>query len=122
MSLLNKFRPKEAKKNLKEEIFEHICDLLNTKKGYGSPREDFGLDNYVYLDSNNSINKKIIHDIKECLEKHEGRLKVHDVRSVPNPNPFFLSFVIDCNIENAPHSFQISFHHQKKSFDREIEP
>jgi predicted component of type VI protein secretion system len=120
MSLLNKFRANDAKKDLKEEIFEHICDLLNTKKGFGTFESDIGLDSYIYLGTGKTVNKKITDNIKECLEKYEKRLKIEEVITVPNTNPFFLSFVINCFIENAPHSFEISFHHQRQSFNREV--
>ena len=120
MSLLNKFRSKATKKDLKEEIFEHICDLLNTKKGFGTYQTDLGLESYIYTGSHNIMDKKIIRDIKQCLGKFEPRIQIEDIESVPNNNPFFLSFVIKCKIENVPHAFQISFHPQKQTFDREI--
>jgi predicted component of type VI protein secretion system len=120
MSLLNKFRLLIGKKDLKEEIIEHICDLLNTRKGFGTYRDDLGLDAYIYMGSNNSVSKKIIQDIKQCLEKFENRIQIEDIQSVSNDSPFFLSFLIKCKIQNVSHSFQIAFHHQNKSFDKEI--
>jgi predicted component of type VI protein secretion system len=120
MSLLNKFRSIITKKDLKEEIVEHICDLLNTKKGYGVYQEDFGIDSYFHIGSDKTINKKIIDDIKRCLEKFEKRIKVQEITAVPSGNIFFLSFLINCKIQNVPHTFQIAFHQHKKTFEKEI--
>lgn len=118
MGLLDKFRTHSHKKNIKEEIIEHINDLLNTKKTFGTYQKDFGLDNYVYISSNKQINKQIVQDIKECLKKFEKRIKIEDVISVPNHNPFFLSFFIQCKIEQASHVFVVSFHQHKKNFEQ----
>jgi predicted component of type VI protein secretion system len=115
VGLLEKFRSRE-KKELKEEIIEHIYDLLNTKKMFGTYQKDFGLDNYVYIGTNKLINKQIIQDIKECLKKFEKRITLEEVTSLPNQDPFILSFLIHCKVENASHVFLISFHHQKKTF------
>lgn len=119
MSLLNKFRSLVAKKDLKDEIIEHICDLLNTKKGFGVYQEDFGIDSYAHVGSDKSINKKIIDDIKRCLEKFEKRIKIEDIEAIPSDNLFFLSFAIKCKIQNTSHTIQIAFHQQKKVFEKE---
>jgi predicted component of type VI protein secretion system len=122
MSLLNKFRKNIKKTDLKEEIFEHICDLLNTKKTFGAIEKELGLDNYVYIGSNKEMNKKIISDIKFCLEKYESRIQVIDILSIPSQNHFSLSFLIKCKINNQSHSFQISFYQQKNNQGLNYEP
>ncbi len=120
MSLLNKFRSIVAKKDLKEEIVEHICDLLNTKKGFGVVQEDFGIDSYFHVGSDKTMNKRIIDDIKRCLEKFENRIKVEEISAVPSDNSFFVSFAIKCKIQNSSHTIQIAFHQQKKTFEKEV--
>ena len=118
MSLLDKFRP--LKKDLIEEIVEHICDLLNTKKGFGVYQEDFGIDSYIHFGSDQIANKKIIDDIKRCLETYEKRIKIEEIEAVPSDNLFFLSFSIKCKIQNSPYTLQIAFHQQKKIFEKEV--
>lgn len=120
MSLLNKFRSLVTKKDLKEEIVEHICDLLNTKKGFGVYQDDFGIDSYIHVGSDKTINKKIIDDITRCLEKFEKRIKIESIEAAPCDNAFFLAFSIQCRIQNVSHSFQIAFHQYKKTFEKEI--
>ncbi|MGH2612793.1 MAG: GPW/gp25 family protein [Rhabdochlamydiaceae bacterium] len=116
MSLLSHFRKGEKKRTEVEEIFESICDLLNTRRTFGSYQKDLGLDAYVYLSSNNELAKQIVQDIKDCIKKYEKRVIVHDVLPMSTDNIFLLSFVIKCKIRETDHSFHLSFHHQKKLF------
>ena len=118
MNLLSHFRPTEKRGTPTEDIFEAICDLLNTKKTFGSYQRDFGLDTYVYLGSNKEITKQIIHDIKACIEKFERRITILDLQSTSSDNPFFLNFALHCKIEGKDHAFHLSFHHQKNFFKK----
>ncbi len=72
MSFLSKFRKQKVNNDYKDEIFEHLCDLLNTKRGYGSYPRDLGLDSYIYLGSDRKIILQIIEDIKTCLKNMKG--------------------------------------------------
>lgn len=116
MGLLNQFRKKEEQKNLSEEIFESICDLLNTKISFGAYQKDLGMNVYVYLSSNNEVSKQIIQDIKSCLKKYETRISISNIKPVPNKDSFSLNFVIQCEIQKKPYSFQLAFQHQQRQF------
>ena len=120
MSFLNKFRQQKNCKSVKDDILEHLCDLLNTKKGFGSYPADLGLDSYVYLGSDRKIMLQIIADIKICFEKYEKRVRQIEIMTVPSQSRFFLSFVIKCKIDNKACSFHLSFHQQNKSYQIEV--
>lgn len=122
MSLLNKFRKNLPIKSFEEEIIDHICDLLNTKRTFGSYLKDYGLDSYIYLSSYNGIKKQIMLDIKNCLEKFETRIKILEIQPVPCKDLFLLSFIIKCRIQEKTHSLQLSFHQQKHQFIKEVNP
>lgn len=115
MGLLDKFR-KNKRTDRKEEILEHLCDLLNSKKEFGGCQKDFGLDSYIYLGSDKKIALQISADIKNSFEKFEKRIGQVEVEQVSNENRLFLSFLIRCKIENKPFSFHLSFNHQKNLF------
>lgn len=119
MSILSKFR--QNKDNFKESIIEHLCDLLNTKKGFGSYPKDLGLDSYIYLGSDRKIILQIIHDVKICFEKYEKRISHVNVIPVISKSRFFLSFVIKCQMQNKACSFQLCFHQQNKSYSLEVD-
>jgi type VI secretion system lysozyme-like protein len=117
MSILNKFRTKKGSHNLYEEIIEHLRDLLNTKRGYGSYPIDLGLDSYVYLGSDRKIILQIKSDIETCFQKYEKRVRHVEVTPVPSDNHFYLSFIIKCKIDDTDHSFHLSFHQQNNSYN-----
>lgn len=116
MSILNKFRKGRPKGNENQDIVEHLRDLLNTKRGYGSYPADLGMDSYVYLGSDRKIILQIKADIETCFKKYEKRVQQIEVTPVPSDTRFYLSFIIKCKIDNKERSFHISFHQQNKSY------
>lgn len=120
MSILSKFRP-EKKSGLRDNIFEHLGDLLNTKKGFGSYPNDLGLDSYIYLGTDQKIILQIIADVKACFEKYEKRISHVEVIPIVSTTRFFLSFVIKCKIENKGCSFHLCFNHANKSYSVGVE-
>lgn len=121
MTFLNKFREDKKKGDMKDNILEHLTDLLNTKKYFGCFLNDFGLDSYIYAGSDPKIVCLIAKDIRKSIEKYEKRVKEVEVSAIPNENPFFLSFVIKCKIENKVYSFHLCLNHQNKSYQIEVE-
>ncbi|MBA2368466.1 MAG: hypothetical protein H0V82_05520 [Candidatus Protochlamydia sp.] len=121
MTILSKFRPNQNKNSTRDNIFEHLCDLLNTKKGFGSYPKDLGLDSYIYLGSDRKIILQIIADVKSCFGKYEKRISHVEVIPKTSVGRFFLSFIIKCKIEHKAYSFHLSFHQQNKSYSIEVE-
>lgn len=121
MGVLNKFRKQEHRLSFQEEIVEHLNDLLNTKKNFGVYPLDYGIDNYVYVGTGKKVITQIMADIKFCLEKYEKRVREIKIQTTPNQNRFLLSFLVFCDVENSPHTFRLSFHHQKNFFNVESE-
>ena len=117
MSLLSYFRTN--KKSVEEEIYESICDLLNTRKSFDSIQNDLGLDTYIYLSSDNQSIYQIIDDMKACINKYEKRVVLLNVKNIPSNTVFTLSFEITCTIKNKNHTFRFSFEQQKRLFIRE---
>jgi predicted component of type VI protein secretion system len=120
MSFLQKFRSKKEQGSLREEILEHLCDLLNTKRGFGSYPIDLGLDSYVYLGSDRKIILQIKTDIENCFQKYEKRVNQVEVIPVPSESRFFLSFHITCKVNDKACSFHLSFHQQNNSYSFEV--
>jgi predicted component of type VI protein secretion system len=121
MSILSKFRQDKQKSHFRENIFEHLCDLLNTKRGYGSYPKDLGHDSYIYLGSDRKIVLQIIQDVKNCFEKYEKRISHVEVIPKTSAGSFFLSFIIKCKIESKACSFSLCFQRQNKFYSIEVE-
>lgn len=119
MSLLDKFRKHKGVVNYKREILENLCDLLNTKRGYGSYPKDLGLDSYIYLGTDKKIILQMTADIKTCFKKYENRIQEIEVVPIPNESPFFISFDIKCHINDSPYSLRLSFNHKQNLYSLE---
>lgn len=119
MGLLSKFRKTEKRATLEEDVFEHLTDLLNTKKNLGCYPFDYGIDSYVYLGTDKNIALQLAADIKSGLEQFEKRVRDIDIQPVNSENSFLLAFKISCKIEKNSYSFQLSFHNQKNMFKLE---
>lgn len=122
LGLLSKFRKTEKKIDTNQEIFEHVCDLLNTKRSLGTYPLDYGMDSYIYLGSNEKVVMQVMCDIKELLTKYEPRVDQVEIQHLPGPNCFFLSFLIKFKILKASYSAQLSFNGANKHFNFEVDP
>lgn len=121
MSLLDKFRQKKQGRDVSDNLLEHLSDLLNTKRGFGSYPHDLGLDSYVYLGSDKKITLQIMEDIKHCFAKYEKRVSHLEVVPIESKSRFFLSFLIKCKVSNQACSFHLNFHQQNKSYQIGVE-
>lgn len=119
MGLLDKFRKQKGLVNYKKEILENLCDLLNTKRGYGSYPRDLGLDSYIYLGTDKKIILQMVADIKTCFKKYEKRIQEIEVIPIPHESVFFISFDIKCYIDNDPYSLRLSFNHKQNLYNLE---
>jgi predicted component of type VI protein secretion system len=120
MGLLSAFRKKNQ--SPEEDILEHICDLLNTKKTFSSYEKELGLDFYTYTGSSQELTKKISNDIRICLEQFEPRIHITEVQPTPALNRFFISFIIKFTFCNSKRKLRLSFHHQNQTMNVELEP
>lgn len=119
MGLLSHFRPSKPVEPI-QEIVEHLNDLLNTKREFGSYPKDYGLDSYIYLGSNEEILKKVIEDIHDCLKKYEKRVTDVEVLYVSKEELFIRSFLIKCRIDTEHCAFRLSFQAQKHLYQVEV--
>ena len=107
MGLLNSFRTANNRPNLLQEVVEHVSDLLNTKKTFGSYSKDLGLSDCD--GSLQQIVKQLIEDMRRCLETFEPRIQVIDIQPSVTKKPFLLSFIIRFTLNRSAHAVHLSF-------------
>ena len=117
MGLLHKFRNTTKKTNLHEEVFEHLSDFFNTKRGLGIYPVDYGINSYLYLASGPQFMQELISDIKSGLEKYEKRIRDIEIEPVQSANSFVVSFRVKFKMEERFYSLQLSFNNQKNLFN-----
>lgn len=109
MGLLNKFRKRENKRDIEEEVIENLKELLNTKQSYGAWQRGLGLKNYANINSSIRTAEEIIHDIETNILLFEKRLKCIKISLLSNEKPLSLRLQLECLIGGKFHSFYIGF-------------
>ncbi len=100
MSFLNLFRPAEEQKSLEEDVLEHISDLLNTRKGFGSQSPSVGMDLSEFSRRDSLAKSDIASEIRRNIEEFEPRITVLSVTPDGLEVGSTLSFTILCKFNN----------------------
>jgi predicted component of type VI protein secretion system len=90
-----------------QSIVDNINNMLSTTRGYGFFLQDFGLSDYRYLSTRDDIAKAIIVEIGEIIELYEPRVVLHRVMDVKDGTLSRLSFQIDFDLRNQPHTLKL---------------
>lgn len=100
-----------------EGILENLKDLLNTKREYGSPLPDYGIRTLTEYYSREYIARAVIQDVRECIERYEPRLTLHEIVLNEDKTPFRLSFTVRCSLRNESELLHVSFDTLLHTFD-----
>ena len=122
MGLLNKFRTKNKKREIEQEVIENLKALFNTKQNYGAWQKGLGLKSYANVNSSLGAIKEVIADIEKNITLYEKRIKLLNVQWVEGNRPLSLRFQIECLIGKKFHAFYVGFNHCPESvcFEEEI--
>ena len=90
-------------------IVENLNNILNTKKGYGSFINDFGMKDMNEYCSRDDIGRAVMQEVKENIERFEPRLKLINITMEENDNPFRISFKIESSIRKSKKSLRMEF-------------
>jgi len=91
------------------DIVENLNNVLNTKKGYGSILEDFGICDLSEYYSRDRLTRAIVEEVKYNIEKYEPRVQLVDVTRMEDQNPFRLAFRINCVLKDSAQTLQMIF-------------
>jgi len=110
MPLLDKFGRRDAgERGLLVAIAENLENVLNSKRGYGSPLPDFGIRSLTEYATRDLIAAAVMREVREAIERYEPRLELHDIALQPDAGPFRLSFVIKAAIRTRAQVLEVSF-------------
>jgi len=91
------------------KIVEHLNNILNTKKGYGSFLEDFGIRDLNEYTSRDVLIKAIMQEVKHNIECYEPRLQIEEITVEENNDPFRISFSIKCFLKENKKALVMEF-------------
>jgi len=109
LGLLNKFRRDTKKKDLVEEVCDHLSVLFNTKQLFGSWQKGYGMGSYTSGKPRSELIEDMVNDLKYNIETYERRLKLLSIKVIDEKDVFNPRFQISCKIGEKFHSFYIGF-------------
>ena len=112
MPLFQKFMknaPVRAGEPMLLSIVDNLNNILNTKRGYGSFRKDFGIRDLNEYSNRAAIAHAVVAEVRENILRFEPRVKIVDVVLENDDNPLHLSFRIECTISAAAQAYRLIF-------------
>ncbi|GMV40032.1 MAG: hypothetical protein AMXMBFR64_17480 [Myxococcales bacterium] len=121
MALFDKFAPAGGPLGRAAEvegILENLENVLNTKRGWGSPLPDFGIRTLTEYTSREDIARAVMVEIRECIERYEPRLRLEAITVEERERaPFRLSFTLRCALVDGAQLVRVSVNTVFGSFD-----
>jgi type VI secretion system lysozyme-like protein len=94
---------------LLRSIVQNLNHLLNTKKYFGYFDARFGIRDLSEYTSREAITQAVVAEVKENIELYEPRVILQGIDILDDPNPFCLSFSIECRILERAQSLHLVF-------------
>jgi type VI secretion system protein len=98
------------------DVLDNLNNVLNTKKGYGSFIEEFGIADMNEYRSREYMAQAIMKEVKRNIELYEPRVQLNEIILVKDDNPTRLSFRINCTIRRNAQSLRMVFDSTFNSF------
>lgn len=99
-----------------EEVIDNLNHILNTKKDYGAPLGNLGMDDLNAYSSKDHIAARIVEEIRDNVIAFEPRLEVIGIEPLDNDNPLLLSFRLHCRLRNRREDVEVVFDSRNKRF------
>jgi type VI secretion system protein len=113
-AFIDKFKGREAGKlgsrHSLENVIRNIEAVLNTKEGFGSFRQDFGLGDYTAKFGERDLLKTLTDEILEEISHHEPRISRVKLEMQGKDNGLMLHFVLTGVVNDAPCKLRLRFH------------
>lgn len=90
MSFLNQFLPDRPCDDTLASVVRNLTYLLNSKRGYGSPLCEFGLDEYYAQQGAPASAEAVMHQILADIAAYEPRLRPHTLVAKNDEEPPYL--------------------------------
>ena len=110
MALFRKFliRDDGVQDNIRD-IVENLNNILNTKRGYGSVLDDYGIRDINEFNDKNGMAEIIVDEVIRCITKYEPRVEVVQVEKEAGGGLFQISFTIQCMIQETRQTMNMVF-------------
>lgn len=90
-------------------IVANLNRVLNTKRGYGSILQDFGISDLNEFTSRDVLVIRIMDEVKRNIECYEPRLQLINIAVKDNQDVFRISFDINCILKDTKKALVMEF-------------
>ncbi len=120
MSFFDKFKKTSTRESSQEvdikSIVENLNNILNTKQGFGSFLEGFGIRDLSECNSREKLGTAILEEVTNNIERFEPRLKIEGITITKKTDAFRIAFKIEGKIKNCNRSLQMEFNTLSNNF------
>jgi type VI secretion system lysozyme-like protein len=92
-----------------QDIIENLNYVLNSKKGFGSFLQDFGIRDMSECSSRDHLAAVIMEEVKYNIEHYEPRLQLVKISTEKTNDPFRISFKIECRMKDTQKALFMEF-------------
>lgn len=92
-----------------QSIIENLNNVLNTKRGYGSFLEGYGIRDMNEYSSRDHLALAIMDEVAYNIEQYEPRLQLVSISLEDNDDPFRIAFKIECRVKETEQSLVMEF-------------
>ncbi len=112
MAFLNRFlggTVAEGDEQALQTIIDNLNHLLNTKKGFGSFVEGFGIRDMNEYSSREQLAAAIMEEVRSNIENFEPRLEFGSIALEESTDNFRISFKIECRLKESKKALLMEF-------------
>ncbi len=109
MGLLDRFSDRDTKLSKLESILENLNCVLNSKKGFGTMLQGFGIGDYNEYKGRDAIVRTLVKEIEHNINEYEPRVRVVEIREVESEMASRLRFEMRCEILNEDKPLFVNF-------------
>jgi len=99
----------DSEEQLLRSVIANLNNLLNTKKGYGSFIDDFGIRDMNEYSSREKLATAIMEEVQINIEKFEPRLEFEAISLEESPDTFHIAFKIQCKLRESQKALFMEF-------------
>ena len=92
-----------------QNILENLNNVLNTKKGYGSFLEGYGIRDMNEYSSREHLSAAIMDEVTLNIDQYEPRLQLVSISVEDTDDPFRIAFKIECRVRETAQALFMEF-------------
>ena len=98
-------------------ILRNLNNMLNTKKGFGSVLEGYGIRDLNEYSSREQLTEAVVEEVRQNIELYEPRVELKEIVVEDAADPFRIAFRIECRVKETRESLLMEFNSVHKNMN-----